>query len=109
MAEQENLGKFYYRRSPILAPVANPVTVAWVSFPMAVLNVVAHVVLLIFASAFADVSPTPFFASLGACHIGLIFVCNKEPHLFSILRASGQAIRQTKNIAPVKKGIKLVP
>jgi len=73
------------------------------------LNVVTNVLLLVFASAFVDMSPTPFFVSLAACHIGLIFICNREPHLFSVLRAAGQAIRETKNVVPVKKGVKLVP
>lgn len=105
--EQDRL---HYRRSPILLPVANPVTAAWVPVQIAGLNVAFHVVVLIFANVFSNsISPAPFFVSLGVVHIILIFVCNREPHLWTIMQATGRAIRSTRNIVTKKKGIRLVP
>ena len=105
--EQDRL---HYRRSPILIPVAHPVTVAWVPMQIAGLNVTFHVVVLIFANVFMkSVSPLPFLISLVVVHLILIVVCNREPHLWSIMQATGRSVRTTRNIIPKRKGIRLAP
>lgn len=108
MSTQEQ-DRLYYRRSPILLAVANPVTIAWVPVPIAGLNLIFYVVLMIFANVFFEASPLPFFIMLFATHIALIFVCSREPHLWSIMQATGRSLRSSKNIVPKKNGIRLAP
>lgn len=97
------------QRMPIYQAVAQPKQFLWAPFEMAIVNIILSIAVMLLCIAVLSI--TPFFSLIPLLigHVFLIGAGARNPHLTTILQASGKYPPSRKNISPVSVGVKYVP
>jgi hypothetical protein len=94
---------------PVLKAVSYPSKLLFAPYKMGAIMLALNCTGMIFLIGLFDINPLYCVLFAIGCHVGLIAVGEKEPHITNVLRAWTYGQRRTKNIIKIKKGNKFVP
>lgn len=96
-------------RGGVLQAVANPKTFLFAPFELAIVNIVIAVCFMIISIMILGWTPFLSLIPLVGGHAALTILGQRNPHLTTILQASGKYPPFRKNLSRVAKGVKYVP
>jgi len=96
-------------KSDILQIVAAPKQFIWAPFEMAIINIIMAIAVMLMCIAILDVTPFWSMIPLAFGHFALVGLGAKNPHLTTILQATGKYPFRRRNLAQTSKGAKFVP
>ncbi len=89
-------------REPILKAVAQPPQLFWAPMLPATANLAVQLPITFICIALFDLNPIVIASSTVIVHLGLVLLGMRDPHLSTMLQASGPHLRKTRNAFPVK-------
>jgi hypothetical protein len=94
---------------PVMRAVSYPSKLLFAPYKIGAIVLALNCTGMVFLISMFKVNPLYCVLFAIGCHIALIGVGEKEPHLTNVLRAWSYGQRRTKNIIKLKKGNKFVP
>ena len=96
-------------RAKVLRIVASPKEFIWAPFELAIVNIVFALVTMLLMIGVFDITPFFSLAPLIIGHAFLTIVGIREPHVATIIQATGKFGLKSRNLARTSAGRKYVP
>lgn len=96
-------------KAPVYRVVAMPKLFLWAPFEMAIINIIASLAFMILCIGVLGLTPFWSLIPLATGHVVLIGMGTRDPHLTTILQATGRYKSARPNLAKIAKGVKYVP